>query len=53
VLVAVSVKGLKLSDELSSQVLGTIAAYDPLVLVVVACQAPRIGGAGLDDLLKS
>jgi hypothetical protein len=53
VLVAVGVEGLELSDELSSQVLGTIAAHDPLVLVVLACQAPRIRGACLVDLLES
>jgi hypothetical protein len=30
-----------------------VATRDLLVHVVVAYQAPRIGGAGLDDLLKS
>jgi hypothetical protein len=51
-LVAVDVVGLELIDEISSQVLGTVAATALLVLVVVACHAPRIGGACLDNLLE-
>jgi hypothetical protein len=50
---AVDVEGLELADQLLSQVLGTVAMRDLLIHVVVACQAPRIGGAGLDDLLES
>jgi hypothetical protein len=52
VLVAIDVVSLELIDEILPKVLGTVAAHDLLVLVVVARQAPRIGGACIVDLLE-
>jgi hypothetical protein len=53
ILVAIDVISLELIDEILPKVLGIVVAYDLLVLVVIAYQAPCIGSACLIDLLES